>query len=181
MIGRLNLEIPTVCTIHTPVNNPVKYPVYVSKSARELHAGGKGYFVYNGINPNDFEYSEEKDDFVLYMGMLAWYKGIVHALEAVEKTGDSLILAGPVYDMDYYKREIEPAIKANPRIKYIDEVGGKRRSDLLKRAKCLLFPTVCNEPFGLIMVEALISGTPVLALSNGAVPEVLHGFPELIC
>ena len=75
VIGRLNLDIPTVCTIHTPVSNPVKYPVYVSKSAREIHAGGKGYYVYNGINPNDFEYSEEKDDFVLYMGMLAWYKG----------------------------------------------------------------------------------------------------------
>jgi glycosyltransferase involved in cell wall biosynthesis len=180
-IGRLNLDIPTVCTIHTPVNNPVKCPVYVSKSAREYHAGGKGWYVYNGINPNDFEYSEEKDDFVLYMGMLAWYKGIVHTLEAVEKTGDNLILAGPVYDVDYHKREIEPRIKANPRIKYIGEVGGKRRTDLLKHAKCLLFPTVCNEPFGLIMIEAMVSGTPVLALSNGAVPEVLERFPELIC
>src|SRR5690606_26703705 len=92
-----------------------------------------------------------------------------------------LILAGPVYDVDYHKREIEPRIKANPRIKYIGEVGGKRRTDLLKHAKCLLFPTVCNEPFGLIMIEAMVSGTPVLALSNGAVPEVLERFPELIC
>ncbi len=181
VVGRLNLDIPTICTIHTPVNNPVKYPVYVSKSAREIHAGGNGYYVYNGINPNDFEYSEIKDDFVLYMGMLAWYKGIVHALEAVEKTGDKLILAGPIFDMDYYQREIEPMIKANPNVKYIGEVGGKRRAELLRNAKCLLLPTVCNEPFGLIMVEAMVSGTPILALSNGAVPEVLHVFPELIC
>jgi len=181
VVGRLNLDIPTVCTIHTPVSNPVKYPVYVSKSARELHAGGKGYYVYNGINPNDFEYSEEKDDFVLYMGMLAWYKGIVHALETVEKTGDTLILAGPIYDMDYHQREIEPRINANPNVKHIGPVGGQKRTDLLKHAKCLLLPTVCNEPFGLIMVEAMISGTPILALSNGAVPEVLQGFPQLIC
>jgi glycosyltransferase involved in cell wall biosynthesis len=181
VIGKLDLDIPTVCTIHTPVYEPVKYPVFVSKSARRLHTGGKGYYVYNGINPDDFGYSEEKDDYILYMGMLAWYKGIVHALEAVEKTGDTLVLAGPVYDMDYHQREIVPRINANSNVKYIGEVGGKKRSDLLKHAKCMLLPTVCNEPFGLVMAEAMISGTPILALANGAVPEVLQEFPELIC
>ncbi|OGO84342.1 MAG: hypothetical protein A2Y24_06960 [Clostridiales bacterium GWE2_32_10] len=181
VIGREKLSIPTVCTIHTPVNNPVKYPIYVSKSALELHAGGSGYFVYNGINPEEFEFSNKKDDYILYMGMLAWYKGIVHLLEVVEKTGQKLVIAGPIYDMEYHKKEIEPRIKSNPNIQYIGEVGGKERQNLLKRARCVLLPTVCSEPFGLIMVEAMACGTPVLALANGAVPEVLQGFPELVC
>jgi glycosyltransferase involved in cell wall biosynthesis len=51
----------------------------------------------------------------------------------------------------------------------------------LKKAKCLLFPTSFEEPFGLVMVEAMACGTPVLAFDNGAVSEVLEGFPQLIC
>ncbi|HBY20882.1 MAG TPA: hypothetical protein DEG71_07725 [Clostridiales bacterium] len=181
VIGRESLSIPTVCTIHTPVNNPVKYPIYVSKSAQDQHADGEGYYVYNGINPDEFEFSDEKDDYILYMGMLAWYKGITHVLDVAEKTEKKLIIAGPIYDMDYHMREVEPRINKNPNIEYIGAVGGKQRQNLLSRAKYVLLPTICQEPFGLIMVEALVCGTPILALSNGAVPEVLSGFKELVC
>jgi glycosyltransferase involved in cell wall biosynthesis len=181
IVGRENLSIPTVCTIHTPVTNSVKYPIYISRRAREILAGGKGYFSYNGINPDEFEFSEQKEDYILYMGMLAWYKGITHLLELAERTGQKLIIAGPIYDMNYYRNEIETRITNNVNIEYIGEVGGQQRQNLLKHAKYLLLPTICEEPFGLILVEAMACGTAPLAFSNGAIPEILREFPQLIC
>ena len=73
-----------------------------------------------------------------------------------------------------------PRIINNPHVRYVGEVGGQERQDLLKHAKCLLFLSE-DEAFGLVMIEAMACGTPVLALSNGAVPEVLEEYPELIC
>lgn len=181
VIGRLHLSTPTVCTIHSARNNAVMHPVYASKRALELIGNNEGHFVYHGINPDDYEFSETKEDFLLFLGVLDWHKGILEAIEVAEKTKEKLIIAGPVFNHEYYSKEIEPRIKSVTNIDYIGEVGGKTRLDLLKNAKCMLFPTMCEEPFGLVMIEAMVSGTPVLAFPNGAVPEVLNSFPQLIC
>lgn len=181
VIGRERLPVPTLCTVHATVDNGVEHPVYGSHSSRN-HAGvNEGEFVFHGINPNEYEYAAAKQQFLLFMGVISPHKGVQHALRIAEETGQRLILAGPIFSSEYFRTDIEPVLKRNPHIEYVGEVGGDRKKELLRDASCMLFPTCCEEAFGLVMIEALISGTPVLALDNGAVPEVLSGFPELVC
>ncbi len=180
-IGRAKTKIPTVCTMHLPVKHRVKNPVYVSRRARKVMGRNKGYFVYNGVLPSEYEFSSRKKGYLLFIGRVLREKGVLHAIEIAERTNKRLIIAGPIKDKALYRNQIAPRIRKNPKIKYVGAVGGKRKQNLLKYADCLLFPTIWEEPFGLVMIEAMICGTPVVALRNGAVPEVLQGFPDLIC
>ncbi len=181
VLGKKELQIPTVCTIHGTINYRVKYPVFVSKRALQVIGGNHGYYVYNGLNLKEFEYCEDKQDYMLYLGRLDKIKGLDYALDVAEKTNKRLVIAGPIHDIGYYTKEVEPRIKNNLNIEYIGSVGGKKKQEVLKNAGCLLFPTSWEEPFGLVMIEAMACGTPVLALANGAVPEVLKDFPDFIC
>jgi glycosyltransferase involved in cell wall biosynthesis len=181
VMNECRLSIPVINTMHDSRENTAKYPVYLCRKALQKVGCSKGFFAYNGINPDDYEFCESKEDYLLFMGMLYAHKGVNFALDIAEKTGKKLILAGPIYNLDYYKKEIEPRIKGNPNIIYAGSVGGKYRQLILKKARCVLFPSVWEEPFGLVMIEAMACGTPVLAFGNGAVPEVMSGFPEMIC
>jgi len=180
-IGKANPRIPTVCTMHLPVKHRVKNPVYVSRRARKVMGSNSGYYVYNGILPSEYEFSSKKNGYLLFIGRILREKGVLHAISIAERTNKRLIIAGPIKDRALYRNKIVPRIRKNPNIRYVGAVGGKKKQNLLKHAECLLFPTIWEEPFGLVMIEAMISGTPVIALRNGAVPEVLKGFPELIC
>lgn len=180
-LGRRKLRIPTVCTFHLPVKRRVQNPVYVSKRARKVIGNNRGSYVYNGINPDEYEFSAKKDDYLLFIGRILRQKGILHAIRIAEKTKKKLIIAGPIKDQALFRNEIEPRIGKNSNIRYVGAVGGKKKQNLLKHASCLLFPTIWEEPFGLVMIEAMACGTPVVALKNGSVPEVLKGFPNLIC
>ncbi|KRE71449.1 glycosyltransferase family 4 protein [Paenibacillus sp. Soil750] len=181
VVGQKKLAVPTVCTIHNPLTNPVKHAVYLSKRHRDLFGNPHDHVVYNGLNPDEFQFSDQKSDYLLFIGAIIPYKGVHHAIEAAERAGQKLIIAGPVYDHDYFHKEILSKTLSNPSIQYVGEVGGQARQDLLKHARCMLFPTLVEEPFGLVMTEAMACGTPVLALPNGSVPEVMSGFPQLIC
>lgn len=181
VIGIRKLAIPTICTIHWCTCNAVDYPVYASNRALEVFGKNSKTFVYHGINLDEYQFSEEKDDYLLFLGAVGSHKGPNYAIDVAEKTNQRLIIAGPIYNYDYYAKELQPRIKNNPNIQYIGEVGGQQKQDLFKKAKCFLFPTCCEEPFGLVMIEAMACGTPVLAFPNGAVPEVMQGFPNLIC
>lgn len=181
VIGLARLPFPTVCTVHGTYPNPVDRPVYLSRRALEHIGGGKGTYVFNGINLLDYPLREEKKPFLLYMGLVIPLKGVVHAIDAAEASGKELVIAGPIGDADYFEREIAPRLEANPRLRYVGPKGGEERIKLFSEAEALLFPTLLEEPFGLVMAEAMACGTPVLAFPNGSVPEVLAGFPELIC
>lgn len=180
-LGTVYPRIPTVCTVHIPVKRRVKYPVYVSKRACQRMGNNKGFYVYNGINTGEYEFSTEKHSYMLYIGRIIRNKGVLQAIQVAEKTGKKLIIAGPVKAPGFFRKEVMPRIRNNPKIHYVGPVGGKVKQKLIKHAECVLFPSLWEEPFGLVMVESMACGTPVLALRKGAVPEVLSGFPYLIC
>ncbi|WP_431089016.1 glycosyltransferase [Paenibacillus sp. 8b26] len=180
-MGNRKLPCPAVSTVHLPVKEHGNNPVYVSKRARQLMGEGKGYYVYNGINTHDYEFSDKKHGYLLFMGRIIRNKGVLQAIQVAEQTGKRLLIAGPIKAPVFFRQEIQKRIQHNPNIRYVGAVGGQQKQKLLKHAECLLFPTLWEEPFGLVMVEAMACGTPVLALKNGSVPEVLAGFPQLIC
>lgn len=180
-IGKERLRVPTVCTVHMPITSKVRHPIYLSEASLRNYGNNHGYYVHNGLNLNDFEFSDVKQDYLLFLGRISSDKGTHLAIEVAERTGQKLILAGPKFEKDYFNSVIKPKIEVNPNIEYVGEVGGKKKQELLKNAKCLLFPSIWDEPFGLAMIEAMSSGTPVLALYNASVSEVLSGFPNSVC
>ncbi|UKS30429.1 glycosyltransferase family 4 protein [Paenibacillus sp. HWE-109] len=180
-LGKLKLRIPTVCTLHLPVKHRVKHPVYVSKRAKQVMGKNRGDYVYNGINPSEYEFSDKKHNYMAFMGRILPAKGVLQAIEIAEKTNKKLIIAGPIKDKAWFRRELAPRIRRNPNIHFVGPIGGQKKQKLLKYAHCVLFPSLWEEPFGLVMIEAMACGTPVVALNRGAVPEVMAGFPQLIC
>lgn len=176
-----DLNIPMVHTIHLPATNSVHFPVYVSHSAWETIGGRNGCYVHNGIVIDEYQFSYEKDDYLLFMGRVIREKGVVEAMDLAEATGQRLIIAGPIHDEELFIHVITPRLKRNPQLQYVGPVGGTIRQDLLKKAKCLLCPIQWEEPFGLVLIESMACGTPVLALARGAAPEILQHFPNMLC
>ena len=101
-------------------------------------------------------------------------KGAHRAIAAARAADIRLVLAGPVQpgQEEYFRSEIEPHVDAN-RVLFVGEVGGARRKDLFARAKAFLMPIRWPEPFGMVMVEALACGTPVIAFPEGAAREIV--------
>ncbi|RIW28055.1 glycosyltransferase [Bacillus salacetis] len=183
LIDKLNLPVPTISNINININNSTfpKYPVYISRNALQEVGGNKGFFIYPGLTLSQYQYSEVKEDYLLFLAEVNYQKGIMHAIDIARQLNMKLIIAGPVYDKEFFAKNVEPAINESPAVSYIGEVGGNQKQELLKHAKCLLVPILFREPFGIVMIESLACGTPVMAYNNGSVSEVLGGFPELIC
>lgn len=132
--------------------------------------------VYNAINIDEYEFKKNKDDFLLSLSRICFQKGTHLAIEAALKSGNRLMITGKIdsgLDRAYFKEKVEPLID-DENIVYLGETSNDEKKDLLAKAKCLLFPIQWAEPFGLVMVEAMASGTPVIALRNGSVPEVVE-------
>lgn len=129
--------------------------------------------VYNGIKVEDFKFNNSPKDYFLTMGAIGEHKNPKEAILAAKKTRYKLILAGGKKREPYFSKEILPLIDGK-KIKYVGEVGGKKRIDLFREAKALLFPIKWQEPFGLVMIEAMACGTPVIAYPAGAVREVIE-------
>jgi len=128
--------------------------------------------IYNGINLKEFKFCQKPKDYFLYMGALGEHKNPKDAILAAKKAKVKLILAGGKRREPYFSKEIKPLIDGK-QIKYVGEISGKKRVDLVKCAKGFLFPIKWQEPFGLVMIEAMACGVPVIAYPNGAVPEVV--------
>lgn len=181
------ISIPFVTTLHSslPPDFPYlaeafrEYPfVSVSDAQRKL-APDLNYVatVYHGIDVKTFHPRlEGSGNGFVFMGTLSHNKGIDIAVRAAHKLGVNLIIAGEIRedDREFLDKEVFPLVDGE-QIKFIGEVGHEKKNRLFSEADGLLFPSRWNEAFGLVLIEALACGTPVIALNNGgAVPEILR-------
>jgi glycosyltransferase involved in cell wall biosynthesis len=139
--------------------------------------------VHNALPVDDYPFRADKDGFVLSLGRLDPSKGAHLAVDAARAAGRRLVLAGKCTEPPerrYFDEAVRPRL--GPDVEWLGEVDNATKLELLARASCLLFPLQWEEPFGMVMIEAMACGTPVVALRRGAVPEVVaHGSGGLVC
>ena len=126
--------------------------------------------VHHGIDPTAFTFRRQPDDYVCYLGRFLPVKGVLAAVDAARAVGLPLRLAGP--RDDYFDEEVAPLVDGEA-VRYVGTVTGAERDALLGGARALLYPISVPEPFGLVLPEAMMCGTPVVATAVGAVPELV--------
>ncbi len=124
-----------------------------------------------------------KPDYLAFLGRISPEKGVDKAIRIAGKVGMKLKIAAKVDNADkkYYDNEIRPLIDASPWVEFIGEINDTQKPSFLSGAHALLFPIDWPEPFGLVMIESMACGTPVIAFNRGSVPEVIdHGVSGFI-
>jgi glycosyltransferase involved in cell wall biosynthesis len=180
------LRTPLVHTLHGPFTTATAafYARHGHKGAlvaisQAQLAGAPAGLQPLGVIPNpiavkDWPLRAKKDDYLLWVGRMTAGKGPHRAIEAARLAGRPLVLAGVVQpgQRAFFEREVAPHVDGKA-VRFVGEVTGARKRSLFSRARALLMPIRWEEPFGMVMIEALASGTPVIAFDEGAVPEVI--------
>ena len=175
---------PVLTTNHNPFVPPTQ-PVWDAypwahnslsrASAATFPALGAVEPIHHGIDVASFPFGDHPGDDLLVLGRFSPEKGAARAIEAARRSGRRLLLAGKVdtADQEHFASAIQPHLDGD-RIRYVGEADAALKRELLSTARALLFPIEWDEPFGLVMIEALSCGTPVLGLSRASVPEVVE-------
>lgn len=186
--------IATVSTCHNRLDSPElraftrAYPdanvTVLSQSHRRQLVGARCVGVtYNGVPVDEFPFAAQPGSYLAFVGRLSPEKGPLEAIEVAERTGIPLKIAAKVneWERDYFETQIRPRLTPTL-VEYVGELGEAEKRNFLCGARALLFPIHWPEPFGLAMIEAMATGTPVLALASGAVPEIVaNGTTGYVC
>ncbi len=162
---------PVVVTMHgvtSPEFKHHKNTIFLSRSHAQRYSSG--HFVYNGIDPNEYIFSDKKDDYFLFLSKVSRSsKGVDTAIELARKMKFKFIIAGG------------RKFCLDRNISSLGEVEGEQKAQLLAKARALIFPIRWGEPFGLVTTEALLSGTPVITTRMGAMPEIVTQDVGFMC
>lgn len=130
--------------------------------------------IHHGLPGELHEFREKAGNYLAFLGRISPEKRVDRAIEIARRAGMPLKIAAKVdrQDLEYFQAEIQQLLD-DPLVEYLGEVGGPGKDELLGNATALLFPIEWPEPFGLVMIEAMACGTPVIAYPRGSVPEVI--------
>ncbi|PIT97442.1 hypothetical protein COT77_01450 [Candidatus Berkelbacteria bacterium CG10_big_fil_rev_8_21_14_0_10_41_12] len=177
------LKMPIISVFHLPLFEEVidavsqfENPNVISISNNQRKpAGDRINFlstVYNGLDLSEFEYNDKPENYFMFMGAMGEHKRPHLAIEAAKKAGVKLVLVGGKKREPYFSEMIAPRID-DENVKYLGEVESVERIKVFKNAKGFLFPINWEEPFGLVVIESMASGTPVIAFNHGAMSEII--------
>jgi glycosyltransferase involved in cell wall biosynthesis len=189
------LELPNVTTLHGRLDAPElpdlyaefsKMPVVsISNAQREPlpHLNWQGT-VLHGLPLDRFSFHAKPKPYLAFLGRISREKGVDQAVEIAAALGMPLRIAAKVDPRDavYHSEVVRPLFARSPHVEFLGEIGDDRKDDFLGEATALLMPIDWPEPFGLVMIEAMACGTPVIAFRRGSVPEIIEdGVSGLIC
>jgi glycosyltransferase involved in cell wall biosynthesis len=160
--------------------------ISISNDQREARLGlNYAATVYNGIDTSTYRFYPNPSDppYLAFLGRLSPEKGTHLAIEIAQRSGWTLKIAGKIdaVDVEYYESQIKPHIDGE-QIQFLGEANHVQKNILLGNAVATLFPITWREPFGLVMIESMVSGTPVIAMNLGSTSEVIaHAQTGFLC
>ena len=183
--------VPIAFTFHNPTDLPNNIAYYSKTPSLYRHSAvfvsnnqkkplaffPNSQVIYNAMKTDKFPLEKDKGNYLLFLGRLTSSKGVLEAIAVAKKTKIKLVIIAKVEpnDREFYNSEVKQRIDGEL-ICHLDGnvVTFEEKVKYLKNARCLLFPILWEEPFGLVMIEALACGTPVIAFRRGSVPEIIQ-------
>jgi glycosyltransferase involved in cell wall biosynthesis len=178
---------PSVTTLHGRMHTPDLGPLFAEYSdvplvsisndqRRPIPDANWQATVYHGLLRSLHTFQERSGDYLAFLGRMSPEKRVDRAIQIARLAGMKLKIAAKIYpeERTYFHETIEPLLRESQSfVEFIGEVGGQAKDEFLGNAHAMLFPIDWPEPFGLVMIEALACGTPVIAWNNGSVPEII--------